>query len=155
MTQKTTLGPRKLRTADNNYLSLFKTFKTYKNEFNLTEQQFNIIIKSFFFILLREMIQKAKTFALPNKLGVFGIRKTPTHGRGYFDYQLYRNTGIKRYLRNNHSEQLVARIYWNQAYNRMRDKLVCIFKLAPSRKFTRGLSQYIKNNNSISQYYDK
>jgi len=146
---------RRTREESSNYLSLYTTYKTYKNETKLTRLEYGLILKVFFYTFVHELILSSKAFVLPSRLGVIGIRKVPTHGRGFFDYKLYRETGIKRYKQNNHSEQLVARVYWHQAYNRMRDKLVCIFKLSPVRELTRNLSKHIKNNNAISQYYDK
>ena len=155
MIKKTTQSPQKSRKEPNSYLSLYKSYATYNNESNLTKVEYTFIVRTFFFLLSKAMIYQAKSFVLPSKLGVIGIRKVPTHGRGYFDYQLYRKTGIKRYLKNNHSEQLVARVYWHQPYSKMRDTLVCLFKLVPSRIFSRGIAKHIKDNNAITLYYDK
>jgi hypothetical protein len=101
------------------------------------------------------MIYEAKTYAIPKSLGAIGIRKQPTHGRGVFDYKLYRETGIKRYHYNNHSEQFTTILYWDQHSGRMKDNLVCTFKLAPNRLFSRELAKHIKTTNAINKYYDR
>lgn len=148
-------GTSKQQTQDNNNYLLFEnTFKEYDNKFNLTRTEFKFIINTFFYILSRELIETGKVFALPRKLGTFSIRKFKPVSP-LIDFQHFRKTGEKRVLRNNHSEQLAAQFLWDQSYFRFDDVLACSLKATTARSFSRSISKSIKENNSITTYYDK
>jgi len=54
-----------------------------------------LIIKVFFKTLTYSTINSGKVYYVPNKLGIIGIAKRRTVGRGAFDYQLYKEQGLK------------------------------------------------------------
>ena len=78
------------------YASEIEAFAAYPNKHNITFSDFKLILKTFFSILIEEVINTGDNYIFPNKLGSFGIRKKDTWGRGVFDYQLYKETSIKR-----------------------------------------------------------
>jgi hypothetical protein len=144
-------------TQNSNYLSFFDVYKAYTNKFGLSELDYKLIIRSFFFILKDEMIQTGKVFILPNKLGTFGIKKIkmPVKFRGILDYQHFRKTGERRYLKNLHSEQFMATLHWDQGVKRFSDRMCRVLKITPARELSRELAKHIKEENAISKYYDK
>lgn len=102
---------RKMSNSDkesNKYITTEDTFRTYKNEHNLTKAEYKLIVFTFFTLFAQDLAVTGKVYRLPRKLGTLSIRKKSLHGRGYFDYQLYKETGIKRYIQNNHSSNYVS-----------------------------------------------
>ena len=128
----------------------------YDNKYNLTKEEYNLIVRSFFYIFANDLINTGKVYQLPRNLGTFSIRKKPIFGRGYFDYQLYKDTGVKRYIKNNHSSNYVSRFVWDTNYGRYDPKLPSgeIITFKPARQYARDLAAKIKNNNTIHRYYD-
>ena len=103
------------------------------------------------------MMDKGKVFVLPKKLGAIGIKKykMPKGFRGILNYQHFRKTGERVYVKNTHSEQYMATLHWDKSYRRFNDPMTCMFKIFPAREFSRDLAKIIKEENAISRYYDK
>lgn len=143
--------------ASSNYIVIEskEVFDNYSNPHNLKLSDFRLIVKAFFLIMVKELIYSYKAFVLPKGLGILSIRKRATIGRGVFDYKTYRTSGIKRYIKNNHSEQFAVNIFWDKSYLRVKDKMIGLFKFYPARDFSRELAKHIKQDNAISKYYDK
>ena len=137
--------------------SVLGSFSSYDNKYQLKENDYKLILRSFYFILKEELIYTGKIYILPKKLGTIGIKKIkmPTKFRGVLDYQLFRKTGERRYLKNLHSEQYLATLHWDQGVKRFSDAMCRVLKITPARELARELAKHIKDNNAISQYYDK
>lgn len=82
--------------TNKNYLNERDAFKSYPNPYNIKFRDYKLILKTFFWFLMRSVIATGINYVFPYKLGIFGVRKKPTWGRGVFDYKLYKETGIKR-----------------------------------------------------------
>lgn len=116
-----------------------------------------LIIKVFFKTLTYSTINSGKVYYVPNKLGIIGIAKRRTVGRGAFDYQLYKEQGLKVWRKNTHSGMYAAKIFWKTIFPRFNVKTIYpnnIFKFTPCREYSRYLSKQIKEQNTISKYYD-
>lgn len=61
--------------ANKSYLNEGNIFQEYENPYNLTLPQFKFILKTFFVILVNDIIHNGTIFKLPNKLGKLGILK--------------------------------------------------------------------------------
>ena len=93
------------------YLTHVDTFNTYNNKYNISKADFEVITRTFFTILGRNIIETGNVYKLPHRTGTLSIRKRPVFGRGTFDYQLFKETGIKRYRQNNHSSNYVGTFF--------------------------------------------
>lgn len=132
-----------------------EVFKLYDNIYNIDKQTFVNITRTFFFFLCKALIYEQKTYVLPKALGMISLRKRKTQGSGVFDYKLYKETGIKRYIKNNHSEQYAVNFVWDKSVVRLTDRLLNLYFFNPARDFSRELAKYIKENNVINRFYDK
>lgn len=139
--------------SSNYYLTENNIFEAYDNPYNLSIQDFKLISKTFFTILTTTCIDTGEIYYLPFKLGHFGVFKKATFGRGFFDYQLYKETNIKRWIKNNHSQQYVARFNWDKRF--VYDYMLCKgFAIDVCRDMRRYATKKIKEDNSMLKYYD-
>lgn len=88
-----------------NYKDHTDLWETYRNKYDITKRQYRDIVEAFFTILGYNMVNEGKIYRLPFGLSTIGVYKVPTFGRGYFDYQHFKETGQKVYKKNLHSEQ--------------------------------------------------
>jgi len=137
------------------YASEKEAFAAYSNPHGISFYDFKLILKTFFYILQTEAQTTGDVFILPYKLGAFGIRKKPTFGKGSFDYKLFNETGAKRYNKNNHSSQYVAKFDWITKYPLFDRQLPnTVFRYYAPRDMKRALAKRVKDNNTIHKYYD-
>lgn len=140
---------------NSNYINLVTQFDKYDNPHNIDKNDFSFIIKTFFVVLTKSIVDDGKIYKLPFGLGSLGIRRRPTYGRGVFDYQLYKKEGIKVWKKNLHSSMYSAQVFWDKRGNRFTlPEYTHVFKLQACRDLTRHLSQQIKQHNTINNYYD-
>lgn len=81
---------------NNTYLTETDSFYTYDNKYNLSINDYRLILRVFFTLFIEELVHSGNIFILPCRLGNLSIRKKETFGRGNFDYQLYKTTGVKK-----------------------------------------------------------
>jgi hypothetical protein len=100
---------------NNPYVTELDAFATYDNKHNISAYDFKLILKTFFCALQYDMIHTGTGYTLPYHLGNLSVRKKPLgkSSRGLFDFQYFKETGLKRWIKNNHSSQYVAHYYWN------------------------------------------
>lgn len=144
----------KRQMANNNYVLFENTFDTYENKNEITRQDFKFIINTFFHLLQQDMMLTGRIYFLPKSLGNLGIRKFKNKHK-ILDYQHYRATGEKVFVRNTHSEGFAVKIDWHQYYLKRLDTAACVFRLTPARLYARMIAKHIIDNNAISTYYDK
>lgn len=84
------------------------SFQTYANEFGLTLNEYRLIIRTFGRLLMRSIQEEGKVYYLPFRTGSLGVYKIPTSKRGVFNYEHYKHTGEKIYIRNYHSSSYAA-----------------------------------------------
>lgn len=142
--------------SSRNYANEINAFETYNNKYKISFLDFKLILKTFFSILQFELIGSGNVIKLPFSLGTLSIRKkeTPKIG-GVFDYKLFKETGIKRYIKNDHSSKYLAKYHWDTSYPQFDSTLPnSVFDYFPPRFFKRYLAKEIKDNNAINRYYD-
>lgn len=83
------------------YINEKEVFETYDNPHNLTFFEFKLILKTFFFVFMNNIIHNARIYKLPYKLGMIGVLKGPDK-RKIIDFNLYKQ-GIKTQVKNYHS----------------------------------------------------
>ncbi len=139
----------------NNYRSCTEAFKTYENPYQLTQTEYNLIVRSFFVLLGQSMVNTGRNYLLPFGLSSLGIAKVPTFGRGVFDYQRYKETGEKIYKKNTHSSGMIGIFKWDNRWPRFKvPPPAYTFKFSACRDLARYLAKRIRENNTIIKYYD-
>jgi hypothetical protein len=150
MTQRTTQQTTK------HLLSHVDLYATYPNKDKVTKEEFRLVLKYFHNLLRKKIIYEGKVFALPLHLGMLGVfSRSPTKWR-IFDYQYYKETGIKAFRINMHSDALTASVRKITNENipvKNQNKLVSkAFKFEACRAFNRELAKAIRNENTIGLY---
>lgn len=126
----------------------------YPNPHNLSKEEIKLILDTFHFSLMKDMIDTGTAYILPFQLGLLGVFRVGVYGRGVFDYQLYKDTGIKRYHRNNGTNQEVAVFKWIRTFGHYSSKLRhSVYNFKASRHWKRYIAKRMKENNSILSYY--
>lgn len=135
------------------YLTICDFYDKYPDKEEISLEEYKLIAKTFNYFLVKSMIEEGKLYLLPNRMGVLGILKQRVFGRGVFDYNLYKKEGIKVWKKNLHSSSYAARFIWDQRIHRT-DLKDHIYRWDPPRDWKRELARQIKENNTISLYYD-
>lgn len=146
----------KLEAFNKSYLNDNDIFKAYSNPYNLTKHEFLLIMRTFFYSLMKSMIEEGKVYYLPPKMGSIGVYKTSNTKR-FVNYEAYKKDGVRTYYKNYHSGGYIAKFFWNTNWVRFNvgDPLRSnLFTFKAPRYFTRHLSKQIKENNTINKYYD-
>ncbi len=137
------------------YLNELDIFKEYPNKYNITEKDFTVIVRSFFYLMMHKIIYEHLIFQLPYGIGRMGVFKKITGGRGVFDYKLYKEHGIKHWHRNLHTHNYVARIRFDVRWPGCRfESIGKMIKFKANRTSCRDLAKHLKQNNVIYKYYD-
>lgn len=140
-----------VKTKRANYESAFKQFKG-----EMSKQEYRLIIGTLHLLMMEDITTNAAVYRLPHGLGVVGAFKRPTVGRGVFDYKLYNNEGIYRYVRNKHTEGYAINFRWvplssNLGSNR---EIGSLFVWSSTRDHKRKLASLLKGGTPISIYHD-
>lgn len=141
----------------NNYRTVTPLFNTYNNKYQISKEDFLLIIKTYFKIMVHNIVNQGKIYKLPHRLGNVGVRKTPVKLRGVFDYNLFKKEGLKVWKKNNHSANYVARVTWDMSYPGFYIGYTApyhCYRFTGCREFNRYLAKQIKQKNTISKYYD-
>lgn len=129
-------------------------YAEYPNPHNLSKGDIRLIMDTFHYMLMHDIIENGTCYILPFELGELTVVRIPVHGRGVFDYQLFKDTGIKRYHKNNNSAQEVAIFKWKKKfpfYRNLPKGKVYMFKA--SRFWKRYLAKRMKSDKSIFTYH--
>jgi hypothetical protein len=148
--------PKTSQTSNKYYVTEKEIFEVYSNTSDITKNEFMLISSTFFYILMKSIIDEGNVYYLPPMMGSIGVCKTKTKGK-LVNYQHFKMTGEKIKITNAHSSGLMALFSWNTAYTRFKlssqlKSKIFIFK-AP-RDMARYLSQQIREKNTITKYYD-
>lgn len=143
-------------TRDSLTLTQTKLYKDYKNPHNLKKEEIRLIADTFHYLLMHDIIENGSCYILPFKIGELTVTRIPVHGRGVFDYQLFKDTGIKRYHKNNNSSQEVAIFKWRRRFPYYKDLYSGnVYAFKASRFWKRYLASRMKSDKSIFTYqYD-
>lgn len=128
--------------------------KTYPNPHNLSKEEIKLILDTFHFSMMQDIVHSGAAYILPFQLGLIGVFRVAAAGRGVFDYQLFKDTGIKRYHFNNGTNQEVAVFKWIRKFGHYSSKMrFGVYAFKPTRHWKRHLAQRMKSNHSILSYY--
>lgn len=89
------------------YVTEREIFLAYSNPKNLTKAEFMLILSTFFYALMKSIIDEGKVYYLPPKMGTIGVCKTKSKGK-MINYQHYKETGEKIRMKNLHSNGMMA-----------------------------------------------
>lgn len=132
-------------------------FTTYDNKYNITKAEFRLILETFNATLIDSLITEGRVYALPFSLGTVSIRTKAPHAYNPTDYQHFKETGEKRPLRNWHTNEKIAEFVWETRGARwgLGTTYTRLFRLKFSRVAKRMLAKLLKNNTSITKYYER
>lgn len=118
----------------------------------MTVHEFRLIQKTFFRLLRQSMLEEGKPYKLPEGIGIIGIFITGDEKR-YYNFQHYKETGEKIYIRNNHSDKKQFGIKYVAGDKFQADiPISYLFKFKAIRSFARELARNLKTKNSSSLY---
>ncbi len=103
--------------------------------------------------LSKELIHTGKAYKLPFHLGTLQIRKDKSR-RKTIDFHKTKQYGQTIYNTNNHSEGYYAFLYWDTHRPHCQMEFKSIYKIEFTRDNKRYLARQIKENNSITKYYE-
>jgi hypothetical protein len=127
-------------------------YKTFEGKDEVTPAEYRLIQKTFFNLLTRSMIYEGKVYKLPEKIGAIGVFMVGEEKK-FYNFQHYKETGQKIYIRNNHSDKKQFGIKYISG-----DKFSSflpisrMFKFKANRRFSRELAKAIKEKNTGSLY---
>lgn len=94
------------------YFDEVDIYATYPDQ-SLSLVEFKLILKTFFHILTKSMVDEGKVYYLPPKMGTIGIYKIPST-KPMWDFDLYKKTGIKAKIKNRHTHGSMVKFHWNR-----------------------------------------
>lgn len=114
--------------------------------------QFRLIQKTFFHLLRKAMLYEGRVFKFPEGIGTIGVFWTGKEKR-YYNFQHYKETGEKIYIRNAHSDKKQFGIKYVAGDKFQAEiPLSFLFKFKANRGFARELAQALKVKNTSSLY---
>lgn len=121
-------------------------------DYDITYEEYKIIITQFNHYLMNYLIHTGNTVALPFFLGTFFVVRGKTKG-AKIDFDYYRKTGIKKIHKNKHSEGDYAKLVWNKSSKRYHNKwFKYLFTFKSNRNIRADIANAIKNHNTIYKY---
>lgn len=132
------------------------SFKEYSNPHDISYQDYALILKTFNYLLAKEIMEQGTLYALPSRLGVIGVYKRKTLGKGKFDYNHYKDTGEKVWKKNLHSSVYAAFFKWSMKgpWTDLEGNRRSLFNFIANRDSKRTLAKHINESNTIYKYYD-
>lgn len=94
-----------------NYYNDYDIFDSYDNSYGLDKNQFLLIMRTFNFLMLKSVVDEGKVYSLPPRLGTLSVRKMPFRGKRMIDFNYYKLTGEKKYMKNLHSGGYIAKVH--------------------------------------------
>lgn len=118
---------------DNNSLTIegiTNRFLESHPDSNLTKKEVKTVMYLFNKLLSYWLIEKGYRYKLPHKLGYLEVSKTKMqYVRLKLDYQKWKETGMKIFHENNHSDGWYARTHWEKKSCKISNKTWYAFKL--------------------------
>jgi len=142
--------------ANSKYYTEQEMWKTFPENPDIDKRKFLLIIKTFFYLLMKSVIDEGKVYFFPNKLGIFGTFKSKTKPK-MVDFSHFKKTGQTIFRRNLHTHGLMTKTTWIMRWPKFDvgdASLNNVFRYKCTRDFNRYLASKIKNENTINKYYD-
>jgi len=142
--------------SNNIYITLKSIYENSALKDKISYKDYELISDTFFHLLTRSMIEEGKVYYLPPTLGTIGIYKTKKTKK-MIDFDLFKKTGVKANIRNHHTHGSMAKVHWRTIWPQFRVSNFghpTIFRFKIARDSARYLAKQIKENNTISKYYD-
>lgn len=127
-------------------------FKQYDNKYNLTSQEFKIILSTFNFLMISDMIKTGTAYNLPHSNGTLVLGRVKNYRKFYPDFKLMREQKIAVPIRNTHSGGEYALFKWYPAGNKGYSEIKTLWKFRAYRPNKKLLSESIIKDNSILNY---
>jgi hypothetical protein len=132
-------------------VNLKDSYKDYKEEVDYNT--YKKVIYAMYDIMMDNMMNKGIVYKLPHNIGVIGCFQRTTYGRGVMDFKLHKETGIKRYIKNYHSEERVIVFNLDTSYHSgITNQFRKLYKFTASRSRKRQLASIIKSKVDICTY---
>ena len=130
-----------------------QVYKTYNGSAEYST--YKKVLETFFKLMGEELIDGI-IYKLPAQVGILGVFKRPTVGKGMFDYKLYNETGIKSWKKNFHTYKYAANFNWNNKlpFSNLSSYMKACYKFVAVRDLKRSLARKIKTENIIETFYD-
>ena len=130
-------------------------FKYYNNPYNISYNDYKIIAMTFGLLASEEILHTPNHLKFPLGLGLIGVVKRNVLKRGAFDFQLFKETGEKRFHQKKHSLNYVAEIVWRRQSPLLFKAFggCKIFKFKAARHVNRTLAKLLKTKIPISTFY--
>lgn len=145
-----------LATIYNFYAEANKPFEGYKGTpFLVDKQTFIAVNLRFYSLMMHDIIYKAATVKLPNRMGALSIMKRYTNvnrlrakNKLKLDYGHYLKTGEKKYHLNEHRAYHYYR--WNWSYGIIEG--IRRYKITVMRRWKRLVAKELKTNPAIDYF---
>lgn len=133
--------------------SIKQSYETYRG--GIDYETYKKVL-TFYFKYLAQGLLNANVYKLPNNTGIIGIFKRPTYGKGLFDYNLYKESGIKSWKKNFHSYKYAANFKWDPRgkFSSLPSFVKTTYKFSAVRDLKRLLAKKINTENIIETFYD-
>lgn len=140
---------RKTIQYSRNLSSSYETFP-YKDEIDY--KTYKLIMNTYHIQMVESMSKEGAVYQLPEGLGHMGCFQRSTYGRGVFDYQLYKEFKIKRYIKNRHTEGRAVVFVWDCSipYRGVPMQFKSFYKWKPPRDAKRNLAKLIFGGLSVT-----
>ena len=149
-------------------MSKKKTFKDFYTSYSfkhdtrdarfVDKKKYVKILREFFKLLSKEIIEEAYEYKIPHGLGFLYIhkyksKKKPVDWKRTREY--FKTHGVKKYIyfMNTHSGGWSARWYWDKRAAILKNK--SLYKFVAIRKNKRAVGKTIRENNTIKKYLEK
>lgn len=103
--------PQSSKQSNNIYLTEYDMFKTYPNKFNISKEEFLLILRTFNFLLGKSIIDEGKIYKFPFNLGILGVFKNKSKGKKIPDWKYYKKTKELTSIKNFHSDNYIAKTH--------------------------------------------
>jgi len=130
------------------------TYDSFPNKETISYEAYIKIIRLFFVLMFKFMLENSKIFRFPKSIGYFGMRKAKMTNRKTIDLNHYRLTGEKvRKKLNMDGTGHYAILKWWNAKNVCSVRKRRVFKFKASKQTERTIREYIRSNNILHTYY--
>jgi hypothetical protein len=128
------------------------TYETYGYKELHSFQEYSLIVKAFFALLSKSMIEGGMTYKLPKFLGCIGVKKSKGGKRKILDYGHYKTTGEKVFRRLYHGDGHIAYFNWYKQPRYCRIKFKNTVKFRPVRANKKALTDSIRQKDTMKKY---
>ncbi len=133
--------------------NLKASYNSFEFKDEIDYNTYRLIMNTFHIEMLNDMMENGTVYKLPFSLGIIGCFQRSTFGKGVLDYKLFNETGIYRYIKNNHTEGRSVRFVWdNHYFNGVPNNYKGFYTWKAPRDTKRKLATLLKSDTSVTIY---